>query len=185
MPNRIDGDFGITQDAVNALLGLIKQSSVGQSVGRAVDDYSQLVAPGSPLNNQYQQLKRNIGQHIPSNDDFQSPEAMSQWSQSAAMNAPMGLATAAGGAGDDIVSLVNKYLQGPEKAKYPGVDPRNYLDDVPIGSGTGSRGDVAVGGPIPNGFNQAIGGRSMPGNMPAQDRNMLSELTYSGNRNRR
>ena len=36
-------------------------------------------------------LINNISQHVPSNEDFQSPEKMGEWSMAAAMNAPMGL----------------------------------------------------------------------------------------------
>ncbi len=36
-------------------------------------------------------LINNISQHIPSNEDFQSPDKMGEWSMAAAMNAPMGL----------------------------------------------------------------------------------------------
>ncbi|MFA5127297.1 MAG: hypothetical protein WC465_04880 [Patescibacteria group bacterium] len=183
MPNRIDGDFGITGDSVNALIGLLKQSRLGQGISSAIDDYGQLSEAYPNFNKFAGSLRDNIDKHIPTQQDFESPEAMSEWSQSAALNAPMALGA---GATDDIMSIVNRYIGGPEKAKYPGVDPRNYLGDAPImpGMGTGSRTDVAVGGAIPNGFNRAIGGRDMPANMPAQNRNMLSDLTYSGNRNR-
>ena len=186
MPNRIDGDLlpdGDTwENSKNSLIDLIKQSRLGQNISGAMDDYSQLKDAYPNVNNFVNALGNNISQHIPSNEDFQSPEAMSRWSQEAALNAPMGLGV---GAGDDIMSIVNKYLGGPEKAAYPGVDPRNYLNDVPIGNATGSRGDVLVGGAIPNGFNNAMGGRDMPGAFRSQNRNMLSDLTYSGNRNRR
>jgi len=55
----------------------------------AIDDYLQLVAKGSPLNNQWQQLKSNINQNIPQTTDLQDPAKMQQWSTNAALNAPM------------------------------------------------------------------------------------------------
>ncbi len=73
-------------DAYKALL-----ATLGNKIGPYVSDYSQLIEKGSPLNNQYQQLKSNISQHIPSNADFRSPQRMSEWAQAAALNAPMGL----------------------------------------------------------------------------------------------
>jgi hypothetical protein len=73
-------------DAYKALL-----ATLGNKIGPYVQDYGQLIEKGSPLNNQYQQLKSNISQHIPSNADFLNPQAMSEWAQAAALNAPMGL----------------------------------------------------------------------------------------------
>jgi len=57
------------------------------------EDYGQLIEPGSPLNNDYQNLKQRVSRHIPSNEDFRNPKSMSEWSQAAALNAPMGLST--------------------------------------------------------------------------------------------
>ncbi|MGZ5029070.1 MAG: hypothetical protein ACXWAT_00605 [Methylobacter sp.] len=61
-------------------------------VQAAATDYSRL--PGNYPNAQafLASLANNISQHVPSNEDFRNPQAMSQWSQAAAMNAPMGLA---------------------------------------------------------------------------------------------
>jgi len=67
-------------------------ATLSNKVGPYFSDYGQLIEKGSPLNNQYQQLKSNISQHIPSNADFRNPQAMSEWAQAAALNAPMGLA---------------------------------------------------------------------------------------------
>ena len=59
---------------------------------KALSDYSQLLE-GYPNAKRFAQaLRGNIEQNVPSQADFESPEAMSQWSQSAALNAPMGLA---------------------------------------------------------------------------------------------
>lgn len=75
------------EDAYAALWATLKNK-----LGPYLSDYAQLIEKGSPLNNQYQQLKSNISQHIPSNADFRSPQRMSEWAQAAALNAPMGLA---------------------------------------------------------------------------------------------
>jgi len=56
-------------------------------------DLGQLVERGSPLNNDYQNLKQRVSRHIPRTEDFRSPQSMSEWSQAAALNAPMGLST--------------------------------------------------------------------------------------------
>jgi hypothetical protein len=74
------------EDAYQALWATLQNK-----LGPYFSDYGQLVEKGSPLNNQYQQLKSNISQHIPSNADFSSPQRMSEWAQAAALNAPMGL----------------------------------------------------------------------------------------------
>ena len=60
---------------------------------KALSDYSQLLE-GYPNAKRFAQaLRGNIEQNVPSQADFESPEAMSQWSQSAALKAPMGLTT--------------------------------------------------------------------------------------------
>jgi hypothetical protein len=74
------------EDAYQALWATLQNK-----LGPYFSDYGQLIEKDSPLNNQYQQLKSNISQHIPSNADFRSPQAMSEWAQAAALNAPMGL----------------------------------------------------------------------------------------------
>jgi len=74
------------EDAYQALWATLQNK-----LGPYFSDYGQLIEKGSPLNNQYQQLKSNISQHIPSNADFRSPQRMSEWAQAAALNAPMGL----------------------------------------------------------------------------------------------
>lgn len=82
-------------NALDALTGTleIKKNELMARLKPYISDYGQIVEKGSPINNQYQQLKRNISQHIPRNEDFRSPQAMSEWSQKAALNAPMGLST--------------------------------------------------------------------------------------------
>ena len=55
----------------------------------AIEDYLQLIAKGSPLNNQWQQLRRNITQNVPSQQDLKNPVKMQEWSMGAAFNSPM------------------------------------------------------------------------------------------------
>jgi len=55
----------------------------------AIDDYLQLVAKGTPLNNQWQQLKHNVNQNIPQASDVHDPAKMQEWAINAALNAPM------------------------------------------------------------------------------------------------
>lgn len=76
---------------------------------KALSDYSQLLE-GYPNAKRFAQaLRGNIEQNVPSQADFESPEAMSQWSQSAALNAPMGLAVKA--SKNLNAGLLAKYLQ--------------------------------------------------------------------------
>jgi len=60
-----------------------------KSANDAISDYSQLKDAYPNVKNFGNALKKSIDAHIPSNEDFQSPERMSEWSQSAALNAPM------------------------------------------------------------------------------------------------
>jgi hypothetical protein len=53
-----------------------------------LQDYGQLVEPGTPLNNQYQQLKSNVNQNVPPTAAFRDPSQLAEWSQAAALNAP-------------------------------------------------------------------------------------------------
>ncbi|MGZ5053315.1 MAG: hypothetical protein ACXWAT_00070 [Methylobacter sp.] len=57
----------------------------------AMNDYAGLMDNYPNAKKFAKGLVANIAQHIPSNDDLKSPEAMRQWSMAAAMNAPMGL----------------------------------------------------------------------------------------------
>lgn len=57
----------------------------------ALEDYSQLADAYPNLKNFAGALVGNVERNVPTQADFQSPQAMSQWSQSAALNAPMGL----------------------------------------------------------------------------------------------
>jgi len=60
-----------------------------KSANDAISDYSQLKDAYPNVKNFGSAVKKSISAHIPSNEDFQSPERMSEWAQSAALNAPM------------------------------------------------------------------------------------------------
>ena len=55
----------------------------------AKDDYSQLFEKDRPIANDVNLLMQKLGKNVPSNADFRNPQAMSQWAQAAALNAPM------------------------------------------------------------------------------------------------
>jgi hypothetical protein len=57
----------------------------------ALNDYSGLMDNYPNAQKFGSGLINNISQHIPSNEDFKSPEAMRDWGTAAALNAPMGL----------------------------------------------------------------------------------------------
>jgi hypothetical protein len=61
----------------------------------AIDDYLQLVAKGSPLNNQWQQLKSNISKNIPSMQDMQDSGKMAGLALQAPMMGVIGKSTGA------------------------------------------------------------------------------------------
>ena len=94
---------------------------------KALSDYSQLLE-GYPNAKRFAQaLRGNIEQNVPSQADFESPEAMSQWSQSAALNAPMGLMFMGKSA---KLAPLEKYNEAEQliSEKYP------YFSKVPIGT---------------------------------------------------
>ena len=66
-------------------------SKIAQFLQSAKDDYSQLGDAYPNAQKFAQALKSNVEQHIPSNQDFQSPEKMNNFALAAALNAPMGL----------------------------------------------------------------------------------------------
>ena len=57
----------------------------------AGQDYGQLFNNNPRMDNFASVLQQGLGQLIPSNADFKSPEAMRDWGTAAALNAPMGL----------------------------------------------------------------------------------------------
>lgn len=58
----------------------------------AKEDYSQLADAYPNAAKFVNALRGNIEQNVPTQADFKNPQAMADWSQSAALNAPMGLA---------------------------------------------------------------------------------------------
>jgi hypothetical protein len=83
-----------------------------------LQDYSQLVEKGSPLNNQYQQLKSNVSQNVPPTAAFRNPQQMQDWSMSAALNAPG-------------IGAIKAWHGSPHKF--------TQFDDSSIGSGEGAQ----------------------------------------------
>lgn len=92
---------------------------------KALSDYSQLLE-GYPNAKRFAQaLRGNIEQNVPSQADFENPEAMSQWSQSAALNAPMGL------------TFAGKTAKNAPLDKFKEAELMSYksgLRNMPIGS---------------------------------------------------
>lgn len=93
----------------------------------AVEDYSQLANAYPNLKNFAGSLVGNIERNVPTQADFESPQAMSQWSQSAALNAPMGLMFAGKSA---KLAPLDKYNEAEQliEEKYP------HFLNVPVGS---------------------------------------------------
>jgi hypothetical protein len=58
-------------------------------IRKHTEDYKQLADAYPNANKFAGALKNNVSKNIPSNEDFRSPEKMSEWSQAAALNAPM------------------------------------------------------------------------------------------------
>lgn len=57
----------------------------------AKNDYAQLFEKDRPISNDVNLLLKKLSRNVPSNADFRNPQAMSQWAQAAALNAPMGM----------------------------------------------------------------------------------------------
>ena len=77
----------------------------------AMDDYSQLENAYPNAQKFASALRSNIEQHIPSNEDLNSPQKMGGWSLNAALNQPSGLVTRAlelYHGGNDIVPKIEK-----------------------------------------------------------------------------
>ena len=73
---------------------------------KIVEDYSQLGNAYPNAKKFAEALRSNIAQNVPTQAELENPEAMSQWSQAAALNAPMGLTLKNLNAG-----LIEKYLK--------------------------------------------------------------------------
>ena len=95
----------------------------------AGQDYGQLFNNNPRMDNFASVLKQGLGQLIPSNADFKSPEAMRDWGTAAALNAPMGL-TFTGpksmGWNHDAANTATKLLDN-------GADPAQVWKDHLIG----------------------------------------------------
>ena len=73
------------------------------------EDYGQLFNNNPRMDNFASVLQQGLGQLIPSNADFKSPEAMRDWGTAAALNAPLGL----GIKNPNLnAGLLNKHLSG-------------------------------------------------------------------------
>ena len=95
----------------------------------AGQDYGQLFNNNPRMDNFASVLQQGLGQLIPSNADFKSPEAMRDWGTAAALNAPMGL-TFTGpksmGWNHDAANTATKLLDN-------GADPAQVWKDHLIG----------------------------------------------------
>ena len=93
------------------------------------EDYGQLFNNNPRMDNFASVLQQGLGQLIPSNADFKSPEAMRDWGTAAALNAPMGL-TFTGpksmGWNHDAANTATKLLDN-------GADPAQVWKDHLIG----------------------------------------------------
>ena len=91
----------------------------------ALEDYKQLLDAYPNANKFISSLIGNVQKNVPTQADFQSPEAMSQWSQSAALNAPMGLMFAGKMAAN---APIEKFNQAADLAQKYGIE------SMPVGS---------------------------------------------------
>jgi hypothetical protein len=95
----------------------------------AGQDYGQLFNNNPRMDSFASVLQKGVGQLIPSNADFKSPEAMRDWGTGAALNAPMGL-TFTGpksmGWNHDAANTATKLLDN-------GADPAQVWKDHLIG----------------------------------------------------
>jgi hypothetical protein len=95
----------------------------------AGQDYGQLFNNNPRMDSFASVLQKGVGQLIPSNADFKSPEAMRDWGTAAALNAPMGL-TFTGpksmGWNHDAANTATKLLDN-------GADPAQVWKDHLIG----------------------------------------------------
>jgi len=108
------------------------KSLVGNAARPIYDDYSQLWGKGTNLRNDAELLKGKIGKMIPSNEAFRSPEAMGEWSLSAALNAPMGL----GVMSKSQLATIIKDLEYKNKSTLPKIPAgnvfQNNVSDLPF-----------------------------------------------------
>jgi len=94
----------------------------------ALEDYSQLADAYPNLKNFAGALVGNVERNVPTQAELQNPEAMAQWSQSVALNAPMGL-TFAGKMAKNAPLDKFKEAEKIINEEYPA-----FLSRIPIGS---------------------------------------------------
>ena len=84
-------DFGANDSQIVSALRNPKKAGeiLADWLKSHTDDYKQLYSAYPSANKFGAMLKENISKNIPSNEDFQSPKSMGEWSLSAALNAPM------------------------------------------------------------------------------------------------
>lgn len=73
----------------------------------AMGDYSQLENAYPNAQKFASALRSNVEQHIPSNEDLNSPQKMGEWSIAAALNQPAGLEVRGYGTAKEIADVLN------------------------------------------------------------------------------
>ena len=99
------------------------------SLKSAGQDYGQLFNNNPRMDTFASILQKGIGQLIPSNADFKSPEAMRDWGTAAALNAPMGLTFI----GKNAANWNPVKAAEAEKLLNAGVDPAQVWKEHLIG----------------------------------------------------
>jgi hypothetical protein len=99
------------------------------SLKSAGQDYGQLFNNNPRMDTFASILQKGIGQLIPSNADFKSPEAMRNWGTAAALNAPMGLTFI----GKNAANWNPVKAAEAEKLLNAGVDPAQVWKEHLIG----------------------------------------------------
>jgi hypothetical protein len=98
----------------------------------AGQDYGQLFNNNPRMDSFASVLQKGVGQLIPSNADFKSPEAMRDWGTAAALNAPMGLSSLSNPAMNKII----KELEASNKSTVPKIPTgnvfNNSLGEIPL-----------------------------------------------------
>ena len=90
----------------------------------AGQDYGQLFNNNPRMDNFASVLQQGLGQLIPSNADFKSPEAMRDWGTAAALNAPMGLTAKLNSQLEKAKSNLSNIVPQSELAtRYPATVP--------------------------------------------------------------
>jgi GNAT superfamily N-acetyltransferase len=98
----------------------------------AGQDYGQLFNNNPRMDSFASVLQKGVGQLIPSNADFKSPEAMRDWGTAAALNAPMGLAVSGYGNAKQIGDILDKKYGSKIDADISGSNKGLTLDKILI-----------------------------------------------------